>query len=413
MINLVLVTQRFSPYDKVGARRWSKFIHYLQQYDDINIQIITQKYNLISTNNPWNIELNPAKIKITHINDSINKLKNKFPFLNTFFDLLQYKALGYTDEGYGFSKKAFKYIEKNINNIEPSIIIASSPAYSSCYFASKFKFNNPNVKLINDYRDAWIDGFFSWNIRLTKNDTLYKKQVEMELFSINNCDAVVSVTPELVEKYSQKLIPKKTSLNLITNGFDTRDFSKIESIYPSVFDKNTINICHFGTLDFGRESEFLKFLNTSNIPNSITIYLIGNIASTIIDVIKEHKNIIHLKELPPNELIPFFKNADFHLVVNDLEFYYAYGSKIFDAMLYNKPILFLSKENSLIQKYKNNSTFIHSDNSYELNKQMIHQIMNSSSNQNINPDYQNFDIEKLSQQYYTLIKSLVYEKSIF
>lgn len=411
MINLVLVTQRFSPYDKVGARRWSKFIYYLQNYNDLNILVITQDYKIKTKNNPWNVEYNSEKVKITYITDYITKLKNKLPLFNIFFDLLQYKLMGYTDEGYGFSKKAFNHIKSNLNSINPTLIIASSPAYSTCYFAAKFKNSNPKIKLINDYRDAWIDGFFSWNKSLTKNHRIYKKQVNMESFSINHCDGIVSVTPELIDKYSIKLTNKNTTTALITNGFDKRDYSIDSNKYPAIFDKTKINICHFGTLDFGRETEFLKFINSTSIPNSIVIYLIGNIASGLLNDIKAYKNIIHIKELQPNELSHYFIHSDYHLVINDLEFYYAYGSKIFDAMLYNKPILFISKENSLIKKYKNNSTFIHSDNSNELNEQMVQKILNINTNKIEQNDYCDFDIEQLSHKYYTLIKSLVNEKT--
>lgn len=404
MINLVLVIQRFSPFDKVGARRWSKFVHYLQNKDDLKIHIITQNY-FYPKSNPWNIEINKEKVSITYLNTLSTTINKYFPLFNRALDFLQYRIFNHTDEGYAFSKKAFDHLKKERQNILPDVIIASSPAYSTCYFAAKYKAMFPQVKLINDYRDAWIDGYFSWNKTIDDSNASYKKQQEMELFSINNCDVVVSVTPELTEKFKNKIESKGTKTVLVTNGYDRRDLKTNQVKYPSQFVKSKINICHFGTLDFGRDDEFIKVLETT-FPENIIFHLIGTVSEKLKVKCKNNKSVILTPQIKPDLLSSFLFFADFHLIINDLEFYYAYGSKVFDAMLYSKPIIFISKENSLVKKYKNNFGFFYSDNSTTSNKTLIEKILQYEHIPDKLSNYAEFDIETLSNDYYDLIKNL-------
>jgi hypothetical protein len=405
MINLVLIFQRFSPYDKVGARRWSKFVHYLQKNENLKIYIITQNYYL-KEENPWNIELNKTKVNIIYINPFLDNIKSEAKIIDKVISFIQTKILGYTDEGYGFSKSAIRYLEKKRHIISPHIIIASSPAFSTCYFASKFKKAYPEIKLINDYRDAWIDGFFSWNKTLTQQSYLYTKQVEMEKYSLNNCDAFVTVTPELLIKLNSKITNDRVKSFVITNGFDKRDYIKTNLNFPNEFNKDKVNICHFGTLDFGRDDEFLKLVSQKNISDRIMFYLIGSISNNLKERIVQMENVIHITHIPSKKLSPFLYHAKFHLIINDPEFYYAYGSKVFDAMLYSKPIIYISKENSLVRKYKNENDFFYSDNSIELNNKVFNEIALYKKSDNLSTDFSEFDIETLSNYYYKIIQEL-------
>jgi hypothetical protein len=404
MINLVIVVQRFSPFDKVGARRWSKFVHYLQKNEDLKIKVITQNYNF-QNSNPWNIEIDREKVEIIYVSDIFSSIKKSLPFLNKPIDYIQYKLFKYTDEGYGFSKKAFNYLKKERLELKPDVIVASSPAYSTCYFASKYKSIFPKTKLINDFRDAWIDGFFSWNLGDKSSHPTYTKQVDMELFALNNCDVVVSVTPELVEKLKFKVTNPKVDTLLVTNGFDRRDLIDANLDYPLQFDKKKQNICHFGTLDFGRDDEFLRFITSATLPDNFIIYLIGTISNKLKMKLSGFKSVVHFEQMQPDTLHSFLYYADFHLIVNDSEFYYAYGSKVFNAMLYKKPLIFISKENSLIKKYKTNIGFFFTDGSTNSNEEMIKKISSFKYDANEMPSYPEFDIETLSRQYYNIISN--------
>ncbi|MEO6306206.1 MAG: hypothetical protein ABIP51_23865 [Bacteroidia bacterium] len=397
-----MIVQRFTPYDKVGARRWSKFIHYLQKNENLKISVLTQSY-YSAFDNPWNVEFDKEKVDIIYINDFFSIIQKKFPLFNRLTYFIQYKLLKYTDEGYGFSKKAFKFLKEKESKITPTVIIASCPAFSTCYFAAKYKIRFPQKKVINDFRDAWIDGFFAWNKSIDASHPSYKKQVEMESFALNNCDIVVSVTPELIEKFKSKIKDQKVATHLITNGYDKRDYIISDLSYPVQFDKKKINICHFGTLDFGRDDEFLKLITASEIPENFVFFLIGTITEKLQKEIRGKNNIVYIKQLPANKLRPFLFYSDFHLIINDPEFYYAYGSKIFDAMLYLKPIAYISKENSLSSKYKSSKGFFYSDSSVTSNESLLKQMASYKYLQDEIPNYTTFEIENLAKEYYQLI----------
>jgi glycosyltransferase involved in cell wall biosynthesis len=400
MKHVAIVTKRFSPNSEVGARRWSKLVQYLQEKKDIRLTVIAQKEYCIQNQNPWNITLDKTNVEVIEVADLLNNISTSFPALKgliTRFEIHFNNYLGYTDEGHRFSKKAKQVLEK----INPDVIIASAPAYTVCYFMSLLKLERPKIKLIHDFRDAWMEGFFAWNKHLTPKSSMYLKQLEMEKFTINTCDILVSVTPEIVEQFQKKMTTPSVKTAFIPNGYDPRDKRATQSV-PKKLANDKINICHFGTLDFGREDEFYTFY-TSIKSDNLNFFLIGNSHSSLIRKMERFKNVHFIARLEEDELHAYFQHADYHLMVNDREFYFAYGSKVFDAMLYNKPILFISKNNSLIEKYKGSVRFIHSNNSGDSNRTLVQQLKKPNTASDVTTDYSAFELKTLAERYYQLI----------
>lgn len=412
MINLLLVTHRFHPYDKVGARRWSKFVNYLQCYEDLRVTVITQQSETLPNNtNPWNIDLKPS-VKVIRLRRSLPAyLSEQMKIGKWLFNVIEHKwrrVRGYTDEGYGFSQRACDYISRHMGDLKPDVIIASVPAFSTAYFMARLKQKYPEKALILDFRDVWTDGFLSWNPQLTTQSPFYLKQVEMERFSLEHCDALVSVTPEAVEKIGAKFPDTKRIQRLFTNGCDRADLNKQEPPYPSVFNTDKINICHFGTLDFGRDLEFIKLVGEIQ-TNQIEWYCFGYFNASTRQLAEQFPNVHLAGHLPHSALHPYFFHADYHLIINDREFYYAYGSKIFDAILYNKKVIYISRYNSLVDKFKNRSGFCYSENDTLSNKALLDELTKTPMAVD-EKMLSEFDVEVISAAYYELIKEVYARK---
>lgn len=411
MINLLLVTHRFHPYDKVGARRWSKFVSYLQHYPDLKITVLTQQTDTTFDNeNPWNINLKPT-VEVIRLKRSLTEyLSGKVKVGKRVVSAMDHKwrsIQGYTDEGYGFSRNAYHYLKTNLPVLNPDVIIASMPAFSTAYFMAKLKQGNPGKRLILDFRDVWTDGFLSWNPHLTPQSAFYLKQIAMERFSLEQCDAIVSVTPEALEKIDAKFPVTGRLQRLLTNGYDRADRDERVPPCPSVFKNDKINICHFGTLDFGRDLEFIKLAKDLQ-HNQIALYCFGYFNETTRNEALKFSNVHLMEQLPYSALHPYFFHADYHLIINDREFYYAYGSKIFDAILYGKKIVYISRSNSLVSRFKNHNGFCHSENDPLSNRVLLQRLTKEAIEKNQNL-FREFDIEEISKGYYKLIQE-VYAK---
>lgn len=408
MINLLIVTHRFHPYSKVGARRWSKFVNYLQHQQNLKITVVTQQAKVKSNNtNPWNVFLKSSVDIISLSPAWFEFLADRIRFGKNLFVALDHKwryFRKYTDEGYGFSQNAYKYINKNFAKFKVDVIIASVPAFSTAYFMAKLKQKYPQVKLILDFRDVWTDGFLSWNPHLTPQSPFYLKQIEFEKFSLKHCDALVSVTPEALEKISAKCPNQHRKERLLTNGYDELDLNNEEPAFPTIFNKEKINICHFGTLDFGRDLEFIKLVGDIK-SNQLEWYCFGYFNDSTRKLAVEHSNVHLVDQLPYAALHQYFYHADYHLIINDREFYYAYGSKIFDALLYRKKVIYVSRFNSLVGKLKDYQGFIHTENDDFSNKRLLNELNKVPMKLN-ELTYKELNIEVISDDYYKLIEEV-------
>ena len=82
----------------------------------------------------------------------------------------------------------------------------------------------------------------------------------------------------------------------------------------------------------------------------LNFILIGHINSSVSKAIQIFPNISHCNSLNDLELNQLMYHTDIHLSVNDSILYYAYGSKVFDAFLYKKPIIFITKKTRFQKK---------------------------------------------------------------
>jgi hypothetical protein len=418
LIKVLLIAQKFPPYNKVGARRWAKFVKYLQ-YKNLDITVITQDWG--KGGEEIHFEKN---VKVNRIKDLFFDLKTRFPVLSALItkaEFINRRLFKHTDEGYLFNKKAIELGSKLIKKENITIVIATSPPWSTPYFASLLLKKHPDIKIIQDFRDAWIDDYFACNPGTPETHPTFLREVEMEKYALNNCHALVTVTPGLLDRLKVKINNSTIVKKLITNGYDEQDYVDPKTLpYPKDFNPSKINICHFGTLDFGREEEFIRMHSKLSLEfgnnDSLQFILVGNNNQKLNKYIEERK-LSSVKLLPHqtgNTLKAFMAHADFHLIVNDTAFYYAYGSKIFDAFLYRRPVIFISKPNGLSDFIATNKIGWCSDTSDNSLQILAKKVLELSGNKETIGTYFKYDeanlevfsIKHLAGQYYNLIVQL-------
>lgn len=404
-MSILLISHKFSPNNSVGARRWSKFYKYLK-LNHIDIKVITQ--NRKHQSNNWGLKTieggDIIKINSLFYNSAKGKITSKI------FHLIEivffHKLLRFTDEGYLFNIKAYFKANKLIKKGNITHLVATCPSNSTAYFAAKLKKKHPHLYFIIDFRDAWMQAYETYNTGYNHHHYLYKKEKMMEHFATTQADLVISVVPEIVNYYKNL----NKNCRLITNGFDTDDFPSLSLNYPNhILKKDKINLCHFGTLDFGRETEFLKFVNEiskyTKLNERLNFILIGNINSSVLKAIQIFPNISHCNSLNDLELNQLMYHTDIHLSVNDYILYYAYGSKVFDAFLYKKPIIFITKKQSLSEFIENNGIGITVDtndidlpNLYEKILDLVKKSKTKEFTESYSKKIEIFDLRNITKQ---------------
>ncbi len=423
--SILILAYKFPPYKGVGARRWAKFAKYLKN-NGIDVHVITANWEE-EKGVGWIKEAEVNKLTITRLTSPfLGKYKKTFWAKALFhLEVRLSKLFCWTDEAYSFwlfnKRKIKKYIE--VNKID--VLIASGGPFSVNYFAAKVKLTNSTIKLIQDFRDPWIVDYFHDNPHRKPQDKFHKKELMMEKYSIEKSNAVFSVAPGCLTRLQNNIDSyglTNTNHILIENGYDNDDRNQFsEEEYPEeVFSKSHINCAHFGTVQFGREKSFYKFLTCEPnkiklIEENIRFHFFGSFNKDVKNQIlsEGYGEIVKFYEyMSPETIQKFMYFADLHLVINDEIYYYAYGTKIFDALMYKKGIMLLSKEEGLYHLIKNNELGIVTNNSEEQNKQLVNELIENkskyTSTASINKkyDYEKHSIDRIAKRIETIFNTI-------
>jgi hypothetical protein len=421
---ILLLAYKFPPYEGVGARRWAKFSKYFSE-KNIKLHVITNTWKKNKGRSWINDISNKPNVIINQFSTPFEKFSFRNSFLNKVVNKIRLTLADYfvwTDESayfYSYNRnKIIKYITSN----KIDVIIATGGPFSTNYFASTIKKQFPAIKIIQDFRDLWTEEYFYEFPMRTKEGKFYKKEIELEKSGLENCDYIVSVTPGYIDRIAKKVNSlgiKNKKFILIENGFDPSEIKHFEpGQYPSkAFDKSNINISHFGTAGFGREEEFYKFLiSVEKIllgsDKNLQFHFFGHFGEKFKNKIlaSELSGFVKFYDfLPPDEVQLYMFFSDLHLVINDAVWYYAYGSKVYDAFMYHKPVLLISKEEGLYSLITKNNIGLATNNTNEQNINSLNTIFANiegvCKNEffNKNYAYDNHSIERLTEKYIEII----------
>ncbi len=416
---VIIIAYKFPPYAGVGARRWGKMADYFAQ-NGIDTTVYCGDWETKESFS-WNKKRHP-NLNVVKITNPIIKFRNSNPFFHRIsfrLETIINWVFKFTDDGSLFTVLARKKIKKHLKTNTPDAIIATGGPFSINYFAAKLKQEYPHVKVFQDFRDVWMAEYFHQFPTQTKKHWKYIKQKKMEAFSIKNCDDYISVTPGCIERFKHLSTNYPTKGKVILNGFDKRDKPSSFGEFPDKYlNAKKINISHFGTLNFGREKNLHKLLidfhNIKNIEKENIIFnLFGYFEPKTKEIIKNSdyaKYVNFYNFIPPAEVQTMMYYSDLHLVINDDVYFYAFGSKIYDAFLYKKGVVYLSKNNELSSIIKENNLGVTSENNTKGNTTLINTILNNVSKIkedsffNKNYDFDKHSIENISKEYIELLK---------
>lgn len=333
-MKILVVSPFFPPHSSVAVIRISSLIRSLLKKKH-NITVLTNELGDIKKHTKTNSELKCIKRIKVDINQNNGKyFKNRDSYIEAFNEVM--------------NKEHFDIV-----------LITAGPFYTlPLVKISKKVFN---TKCIIDFRDLWV--FDIRNLRdylAPKN--IFKKMVFffIELEAIKYSDKVVTVTDGWAN-ILQRVYPRyKNKIKVIYNGFDNEYMNRpVKSIKkPKAITKNGFfNLIVFGKLAYYSESYtsiFFRSLKTIvEQYNNIQLIQIGSEEARTAEIINKidfpPDKFINTGFVDYREGMSYLEHADVTVIIDIRK--NSIGTKIYDYIYVNKPILYIGKKNTYLSRF--------------------------------------------------------------
>jgi len=340
----MVIAYKYPPYSGVGAFRWTKISKYLARLGyEIHVVTVDWEYSGPNTNvqdtEHDNIHIHripsgyPQKLRYTKIrNRYINFIRN------VIFSRFINKYIYWDDEAQRWGKYLLPFAEGLIRSERITHVIATGHPFQANYWAAQLKKRCPSVKLIQDFRDPWVQ---NPSYRQSKSPKTLSKAEKYLNESLRYADLCVCVSNGLVEEYRRYDSTKK--FVVITNGYDDETLQKIGSTSLHL-DKapGKIYLTHIGNVTNGRDLMLARLFDALSDDENIIFCFAGILPAWIFKSYKkltEQHRIIDFGIVSPEEALSIVQQSDIALQVTAEKVPYALSTKVFEYAALQKPIL--------------------------------------------------------------------------
>lgn len=264
-----------------------------------------------------------------------------------------------------FNHNKIKFEEaflKNIEDINPDVILISgSPFYT---FSITGLAKEKGIPCVIDIRDPWIFDF-----RGLKNTLSFKKNMYRiihyphERYAIANATAVVTVTDGWCEDYRRHYKWNQDKFHVVENGFDELGLADIDAVEADKEIENLrgVKLGVFGKLAYYSDNNTKVLLQGFKRVDekSVHIVQIGEKEKVVEQIAHEigapNDTIISTGFMDYKKGIATLKKLDALLIIDNRM--HALGTKIYDYIFVNKPIIYIGPKRSdmakLVGKFEN------------------------------------------------------------
>jgi hypothetical protein len=274
-IPILIISYFFPPRGGVGVQRIAKIVKYLPQngFQPIVLTVRKPEGSVPLDENlmreiPEDIEIiRTRSIEPYHLYRALGGRKkqddpsfrgelvadgSKKGFLSKLYFEYQRRYL-IPDPKIGWYPFAIASADVIFKKYSPRLILSTSPESTAHLIALKLHAKY-RVPFVADFRDPWIDGFYSMN----RPKEVAEREKKMEKAVLESAALVTTVMQENIDRFeSNHPGLNKGKFKIIPNGFDETDYS---GIIPRTFQKFTI--AHTGSVYFQRSPEpFFKAIS--------------------------------------------------------------------------------------------------------------------------------------------------------
>lgn len=333
-MNILIVSPSFIPDASVGRLRMLSIVKYLKKTNDITvIQNKISSYERITDEKPL---------------DGVKTVQ--------------------VDVSGDFRTDADSYkhaVADHLHDFKYDVAIISVGPYYTLPLVSLIK-KISQTKVILDYRDLW-----SVSYRENEKSNRIKRMIKSILIerpALKMADAITCCDEESLEALiSQYKFLQNTYCETVMNGYDDEALKGFEVAKKVGFDQEAITIAIYGKFEvyigIDNLSWFAKTLEMAErkIYRKIEVLHFGREEHKLRDALAEYGIMYnwggYVKYRDGMESLS--RNADILLAANDV--YYGYGTKIFDYIFLNKPVLMYAVPGStlyhFVGKFENGYSF--------------------------------------------------------
>jgi len=396
---ILVIVNKFPPVGGVGARRWAKFVKYFSR-NETNCYVLTFKDK--SNKLTWDNLVENPHVQITRIKRGYPNIlfKSKL-FLarayNKIISTILKQFFFQIDYAQRANNQLIRTAQKILDTNEITTVVVSGPPHSLLFCGAILKIQNPHIKLCLDYRDTWNDEDNYAFPKTIKKVKTKQKSIFMEQSALSVADAVIVVTRDMKQRMSWTYPQYEHKIHVVHNGYDIEDYNLD---FPMV--QNNRDFVYLGTLNNERKKAvelFAQALDRLELNIKLHLYTDINLTQfrnkSMLPFVK--KNVVFHSMVKPTELSEVINRYGFCLSINAKNYPHAFGSKIFDYMVLNKPILHISNGGELFDMLKENKS--HQVSTYELEK-LNSAILNLMNFQNtvVTNAFSDFSVDKLSDK---------------
>ena len=321
---ILIITYYWPPAGGSGVQRWMYFSKYLSEFNFTPIILSVNpsyaSYPSIDKsleNQVSNIEIYKTfsleALKFYRYFYSDRRIPQSVIPKKTIFDkILAFIRLNLfvPDARIGWNLFATRKALKIIRDQNIKYVITTGPPHSTHLIGLKLK-KRIGLKWLADFRDPWqeifyLKDYFRFNFIKGFDLSLEKKVLK-------SSDGIITTVGDQYHTILKNKTLAKQKFFSIYNGYDKKEFDKVESIRPDYF-----NIVFTGVLSKNNNYNiFLKAiqrLDPLNKQQRIKFNLAGHIDNHVIDLFSKFIDTQSVGYLPHNQAIKLMKSS--HLLVN-------------------------------------------------------------------------------------------------
>ena len=331
---VLIVTYYWPPSGGSGVQRWLKFVKYLDQAGWETIVVTPGNPSFQMSDPSLAHDISPRteviKLPIWEPYDAFYKLSRVFgkkkpgamDMISTgkmsLFQRISSWVRGnllIPDPRVFWVKPASKVLKDIIKRGDVDKIITTGPPHSIHLIGLKIKKRFPAVKWIADFRDPWSEWDLLDTLFLTKAARERHRKLERRV--LQSADRVITIAPYHVKRF-EELGGRK--VDLITNGFDTDDFAKVQRVKTTKF-----TIRHTGVVDELRDPRpFMLALkkvvdSDPSMKETVRIEFIGNVNSAFKAFVAQDPLLATITKftntIPHKDLLQLYGQTDLLLLV--------------------------------------------------------------------------------------------------
>lgn len=391
MRTILLCAFRYPPYSRVGAYRWTKLSRRLAERGH-TVHVCTVRWPEMEATD-WLEDANHPRIRI-----------HRAP--SGYFQYLKYVAIKHRlarelrgalvtrvenllrlDEAQLWGPFLLAAARRIMRDISPEVLIATGPPFSANLTAVRIKEHFPELRLIQDFRDPW--------------EANTPREREGRRRALLSADAVVAVTPEMVDFFSSAGARQPV---WISNGFEPKI---LRAVHPP--ESPTFDFVHIGGAFNDRAKPLARFLDwVRRTDLTVKVLLIGRsptqVAEDYADLVARGR-LLFQPQMPQREALQRVAEARFALQLNAPQADTQVSTKIFEYGALRVPTVSINYGGAVDKLVRKHGLGWSIDgNAADFDAQLNLCMSAGSSNFAYDVDEYSFDV--LATRYSELIESL-------